>query len=41
MIEPFNRYAQIVCVLEADFGVSLFVSEELLPIEQLEVLFGV
>ena len=41
MIEPFDRYAQVVCVLDADFGVSLFVSEELLPIEQLEVLFGV
>lgn len=41
MIEPFDRYAQIVCVLEADFGVSLFVSEELMPIEQLEMLFGV
>ena len=30
MIEPFDKYAQIVCVLDADFGVSLFVSHELM-----------
>lgn len=40
MIEPFDKYAQVVCLLDADFGVSLFVSEELMPINQLETLFG-
>lgn len=40
MIEPFRDYAQIVCLLDADFGVSLFVSEELMSLEQLEALFG-
>ena len=26
MIEPFDKYAQVVCILDADFGVSRFVS---------------
>lgn len=38
MIEPFRGYSQIVCLLDADFGVSLFVSEELMPLKQVEAL---
>lgn len=41
MIELFDKYAQVVCLLDADFGVSLFVSEELMPLSQLKVLFNV
>jgi len=38
LIEPFRGYSQIVCLLDADFGVSLFVSEELMPLKQVEAL---
>jgi len=38
MIEEFEGYSQIVCILEADFGVSLFVSEKLATKAELEIL---
>jgi len=39
MIEGFDGYAQVVCILYADFGISLFVSEEIATQSQLEILF--
>jgi hypothetical protein len=41
MIEEFEGYSQIVCILEADFGVSLFVSEKLATKAELETLFEI
>lgn len=41
MIEEFDGYSQIVCILEADFGVSLFVSEKLATKAELETLFEI
>ena len=38
MIEEFDGYSQVVCIFEADFGVSLFVSYEVVSKEQLEPL---
>ena len=41
MIEEFDGYSQVVCILEADFGVSLFVSEKLATKAELETLFEI
>lgn len=41
MIEEFDGYCQVVCILYADFGVSLFVSEEIATHSQLETLFEI
>ena len=41
MIEEFDGYSQIVCILEADFGVSLFVSKKLATKAELETLFEI
>lgn len=41
MIEEFEGYFQIVCILEADFGVSLFISEKLATKAELETLFEI
>ena len=37
LVEEFEGYSQVVLILNADFGVSLFVSDELMSIEQLKV----
>lgn len=39
MVEEFEGYSQVVCILDADFGVSLFISEEIATQAQLEALF--
>lgn len=39
IIEEFDGYCQVVCVLEADFGVALFVRDEVADKVQLEALF--
>ena len=41
LIEESRGYYQVLLILHADFGVSLFVSTDQVTIEQLEVLFGV
>ncbi|EDZ63152.1 hypothetical protein SMGD1_2062 [Sulfurimonas gotlandica GD1] len=41
MIEEFDGYCQVVCVLEADFGVSLFVSDKVADNTQLETFFEI
>ena len=41
MIEEFDGYSQIVCILEADFGVSLFVSKKLATKAELGTLFEI
>ena len=41
LIEESTGYYQVLLILHADFGVSLFVSTDQVTIEQLEVLFGV
>ncbi|MCK5111687.1 MAG: hypothetical protein KAQ94_09210 [Arcobacteraceae bacterium] len=41
MIEEFDGYSQIVCVLYADFGVSLFVRDTIATHTQLEALFRI
>jgi hypothetical protein len=41
MIEEFDGYFQIVCILEADFGVSLFVGDKLATKAELGTLFEI
>lgn len=41
MIEGFDGYSQVVCILDADFGVSLFISEKIATQAQLEALFEI
>ena len=41
MIEEFDGYSQVVCILEADFGVSLFVSKKLATKAELGTLFEI
>ena len=41
LVEEFEGYSQMVLVLNADFGVNLFVSNKLIPIEQLKLLLEV
>lgn len=41
MIDGFDGYRQVVCILDADFGVSLFVSDGIATHFQLEALFGI
>lgn len=41
MIEEFDGYSQVVCILEADFGVALFIRDELADKVQLEALFEI
>lgn len=41
MVEEFEGYSQIVCVLYTDFGVSLFVSDEVTNNFQLEIFFEI
>lgn len=41
MIEEFDGYSQVVCIFEADFGVSLFVSNQIATKSQLETLFEI
>lgn len=41
LIEEFDGYCQVVCILEADFGVSLFISDEVATTEQLEIFFEI
>ena len=41
LVEEFEGYSQVLLILHADFGVSLFVSNKLIPIEQFKVLFEI
>jgi len=41
LIEEHECYCQVLLILHADFGISLFVSDKLISIEQLEVLLRV
>ena len=41
MIERFDGYCQIVCLVEADFGISLFVSDEVADNIQFEMFFEI
>ena len=41
MIERFDGYCQIVCLVEADFGISLFVSNKVADNIQLEKFFEI
>lgn len=36
MIEEFDGYSQVVCILEADFGVSLFIQDNIVTHEELQ-----
>ena len=40
LIEESAGYYQVLLILHADFGISLFMSDKLILIEQLEGLFG-
>jgi len=41
LIEEHEGYCQVLLILHADFGLSLFVSEELISSKQLKALFGI
>lgn len=41
MIEQFDGYSQIVCILYTDFGVSLFISNTRASYRELEELFEI
>ena len=41
MIEEFDGYSQVVCIFEADFGVSLFVNNKVLKTYELKELLNV
>ena len=41
LIEEFDGYMQIVCILFADFGISLFVSDTIATYSQLEEQFEI
>ena len=41
MVEAFDGYVQVVLVLEADFGVSLFLKAEVMSLDQLKELFEI
>lgn len=40
MIEKFDGYFQIVCILDNDFGVSLFVDDKIISVNEFNKLIG-